>query len=306
MVKIRIKKPRLTVGKPKVTVGKPKVTVGGDLGKAGQRVIRGATRAIEDFSKAPLAAPKQVLEVIEGKPVDKALKDVLQAQLKAGASVADLAAEVNAISSEIQIELARRAGGGAAADILADVQRVSQPFPPEYAAAALRTLNLFLQTGRIVDLNPVALIVAAEIAIARNRLWESARPLPDHVLAALPEELRGRAGVCRHMTASDIPGRTSLPRIAINHLKRASAVCLYDLIVFKQIPSSTNDGDLHYWCHELHHAQQYAGWGIQEFASRYVANEFKGGLNPIEEDADLYACNFFPKANPHYIGQCPL
>lgn len=320
MVKIRIKvkKPKITVGKPKITVGTPKlpeitvgtpklpeITVGGDVGKIGGKIIRGATRAIEDFGKAAVSPAKQVVEVVQGKPLDQAIKDSLQDQLRAGASAVDVVAEVDSTARAVVAKVAAKVGGETAGDIVSDVLRGLQPYPPDYASAALRALDTFLETGRIESLNPVAIIIAGEITNARNLLWDAGRPIPAEVIAAMPEELRARAGVCRHLKLSEVSGNTTLPKIAIQHLNNASAVCLVDLIVFKSIPGHSGDQDLHYWAHELHHAQQYAAWGIQEFATRYVKNELGTGLNPIEEDADLYACNFFPNAAPGYIKVCP-
>jgi hypothetical protein len=215
-------------------------------------------------------------------------------------------AEVEAIHRQLATDVAGKIGGKFAEDLLADVFRALNPYSLDYAAAAARAIEDFIETGRIESLNPIAVLIAGEIVQARNLMWGRASEIPAAVIEALPAELRARAKVCRILPLSEVPGNTSLPKVAIAHLNRATAVCLVDLIVFQKVPGTATDQDLHYWCHELHHAQQYAGWGVAEFAARYVKHEMGSGLNPIEEDADLYACHFFPRATPHYIKACPV
>lgn len=299
--KIKIKIPKL----PKVRVETPKVTVGGDVGAVGGRLIRGATRAIDDFRNVTVSPANELIAVVQGKPIDVAVKDVLKAHLRVSASAADVAADIDACTKAILTKAAASVGGEKAEDILADVLRAAQPYPPEYASASLKLLEQYLETGQLESLNPVAMFIAGEITNSRNLLWGRGRPIPIEVIGALPEELRPRAGVCRYLKLSEVPGNTTIPTIAIKHLQKATAVCLVDLIVFQEVPGFTGAEDLFYWCHELHHAQQYAGWGIHEFVARYVKHELASGLNPIEEDADLYACNFFPEAQPAYIKSCP-
>lgn len=303
----KFKKPRITVGGgPRVTVGTPRVTVGGDVGRAGDAVIKSAGKSIERFAEATVAPARQAVEVIQGKPLPDALKDAAKAYVDPAIAGADLAATVSGAGESLATRLASKIGGEQAADWTADIMRILQPFPVADAAAALRGVQLFIDTGTIDALNPLAIAVAGEIAHARNSLWDQARGIPAAVLAALPEELKRRGAVCRYMEASAVPGNTKLPKLAINHLERADAICLIDLIVFRQVPGAATDEDKFYWSHELYHAQQYAGWGLQKFATKYVAEELAGGLNDIEESADRYACHFFPGAHPRYIDSCPL
>ncbi|HYI46901.1 MAG TPA: hypothetical protein VEX35_00400 [Allosphingosinicella sp.] len=297
----------LRIGKPRITVGKPRVTVGGSVGRAGGDIIRSGTRVVERHLKAPLTAPRAVVDVIAGKPVDEALRDAAKELLEPAATTAELTAKISATGEAIVTGLAGKIGGESAKDVLSDTLRVLQPYPIETLAAAIRGLQLFIETGRLDALNPLAIAVAAEVANARNLLWDSGKAVPADVVAALPEELRGRASICRYIELAAVPGNTKLPKIAIDHLRKATAVCLVDLIVFKAVPGSASDGDRFYWSHELYHAQQYADWGLQKFVTKYVAQEMDGDSgNEIEEDADVYACNFFPNAQPHYITACPV
>lgn len=311
--RIRIKKPRITIKPPKVTIkpptvtiDTPTVTVGGDVGRVGDQVLRAGTRVVERHLEAPLIVPNAIIDVVEGKPVDQAVKDAIAQHLDLGIAVVDFAAEVDGAFVNLTARLTDRIGGETAADILADLRRVLQPVPIEQASAILKGVQLFIETGNIDALNPLAILIAAELVSARNQLWAGAAPIPDNVKAVLPAELIGRAGACRYVDIDAVSGNTSLPKIAIDHLKRAKAVCLVDLIVFQVVPGVDSQDDKHYWSHEIYHAQQYAHWGTQKFVTKYVANEMAGGLNPIEEDADVYACSFFPGASPAYIGTCPV
>ncbi len=304
--KIKIKKPRITVGKPRVTIAKPRVTVGGDVGRVGGQVVDAATDAIDRHLKAPLVAPRQLINVIEGKPIDDALRDAVVGIFDAPIAAAELVSTLKSISDSVLTRLSTSLGGETAGDIVNDILRLTSPLPPAQAAAVLRGVQLFIETGNIDSLNPIAILIAGEIVKARNEMWSRAANIPADVIEALPEELRARAGLCRFAVVSAIEGNSSLPKIAIDHFGKAAAVCLVDLIIFKAVPPVTDDNGRHYWSHELYHAQQYADWGVQKFVMKYVANEMKGGLNPIEEHADKYGCLFFPNAQPRYIHVCPV
>lgn len=305
-LKIKIKKPKITVGKPKVTIKAPSVTVGGDVGRAGDAVIKSGGKAVERFVKAQVEPARQMIEVVQGKPVSEALRDAAKSYVDPAIAAADVAAQVSATGEALAGRLASRIGGPKAEDFVADVMRLLQPYPLADVAAALRGIQLFIETGNLDALNPLAIVVAGEIAHARNTLWDKAREIPAEVINSLPEELQRRGRVCRYMEAGAVPGNTKLPKIAIDHLGKADAICLIDLIVFRTVPGAATDDDKFYWSHELYHAQQYADWGLEKFAAKYVAEELGGGLNEIEEDADRYACHFFPSAHPRYIGVCPI
>ena len=64
----------------------------------------------------------------------------------------------------------------------------------------------------------------------------------------------------------------------------AAAVTLVDVIVFNG-PSEAQDPAL--WAHELHHVDQYAGWGVHSFAVQYARN-WQGVENPAYDKGNGY------------------
>lgn len=68
-----------------------------------------------------------------------------------------------------------------------------------------------------------------------------------------------------------------LPQTVALGCAGASAVTLVDVVVF-QNPQMANNAVL--WAHELHHVQQYADWGLPEFARSYTTD-----YNGVESQA---------------------
>lgn len=299
--------PRITIGRrsrPRVTVGSvkpPSVTVGGDVGRAGQQAAN-IGRAV---LRATVAPAKTVVDVVAGKPVDQAVKDAISAQLDPAIAVLDAAATAHQIVGDLRARLAPVIGDELDG-LLEDLMRLTVPLPPETAAAAARAVQRFVETGTFSLLDPLAILIAGEIVRERNAYWNKAHPIASEVIAALPEEYRQRAGVCRTINRDDIPGNANFPTIAIKHLKRASAVCLVDLIVLGEHPDPNTDDGKHFWAHELTHADQYAAMGVVGFYREYLADLFsRKDLVDLERDADLAACAYFPQAHPRYIKVCP-
>ena len=115
------------------------------------------------------------------------------------------------------------------------------------------------------------------------------------------------------MLENDIPGNVTLPHFAIDHGNHAGAITLKNLIIFDRLPGSVGDDDLHFWAHELFHTGQYHFLGTETFTKRYLANELGfrpvGAIgNPLEVDADMFACRYYPNGTANYLpgGACPI
>jgi len=66
----------------------------------------------------------------------------------------------------------------------------------------------------------------------------------------------------------------------------ASAITLVDVIMFRNEDEAQNNA--HLWAHELSHAQQYAAWGVLDFAKRYV-RDFRSVENEAENNAQRFS-----------------
>lgn len=201
--------------------------------------------------------------------------------------------------------------GPEAARLIADIQRVATPVDENTGAAIYHGVERFIATGDINALEPATLLMAAEITRCHNLLWNLASDIPSDVVGALPTEAQKKAAGVRVLTSADVPGSLNAPSIAIDHLHKANAMTIVDIIVFDVIPGHSAVNDLFLWAHELHHVAQYRSKGIAGFCSDYMSEEMGfhaagRSLNALEAEADDSACRLYPGGNPHYLASCPV
>lgn len=280
------------------------------IGKAWNRIRDVPKRVIQTTVDAYTAPQRAIIEVVRGKPVAQAVKDVIKRQIDPLIVVADAASTLDSLRNNLLVQIAGQVGQEKAADFIADWNRVLAPFPPEDRVAILKGVQLFIQTGNLDALSPLSILVAGEIADARNALVGKGTPIEDAVIAAMPEAVKSIGRKCASLTRREVPGALNLPQFAIKHLQLAQAITLIDVIIFEVVPSATTQGGKHIWAHELWHAHQYDEWGLQKFATKYVAEQTgfhsanKTGVNAVEVEAIAFACRNFLVQNPGYGISC--
>jgi hypothetical protein len=133
----------------------------------------------------------------------------------------------------------------------------------------------------------LAPLLASWIASSRDAvLAEGAEPIPPSIRAALAgyvpdailDRVRWRTG------ASEM----SLPQTIIQ-FGDAYAVTLDYVVVFQEEREALEDPKL--WAHELKHVMQFAEWGVDGFATRYLTDH-----DAIEADAWEYRWQFMKHA----------
>ena len=224
-------------------------------------------------------------------------------------SVKDLPGQVFGLKEEIKGKIAHALGGDGAESAVADISRIVEPLPPDHAVAVLTGVDAFLQTGDLNHLSPLAILMEGEIRTARNLAITSADPIPDAVVAAMPAEVRELCATTKIVQVDKIAGVLNLPKAALGHLSDAGAITLIDVIAFRVVPGAVAIEDLHLWAHELWHVRQYKDWGVTEFAKKFAAGtmSFKTPehpVNPVEDDADTFACRSFYIEKPGYLPSC--
>ena len=115
---------------------------------------------------------------------------------------------------------------------------------------------------------------------------QGVEPIPPEIRAALegyvPETILDR--VRWREGASEI----SLPQSMIR-FGHATAVTLDDVIVFEA--GTTALEDPRFWAHELKHVMQFAEWGVEGFATRYLSDS-----QAVENEANEYRWQFMKQA----------
>ena len=244
------------------------------------------------------------VKIAQGAPVVDAIKKDITAPATVAVDVAAAAASaVNTVDQKItQLEqtLAEKIGGDRAQSLFLDLRRTNSLVDTN---GVTQSVQKFVETLDPGYLDPLVGQLAAEIQRARDTFWEAAAPIPDDVVASMPVALRNLAGTSRCILAS-ATNNLSLPAFAIEHLARATAITMIDVIFFKVIPTVETVDERFYWAHELTHVQQYRDLGLMEFAKRYVHESIRGGLVSLEEAADKNACRAFPGGHPYYIQSC--
>ena len=147
-------------------------------------------------------------------------------------------------------------------------------------------------SGQIETLSPLlveslAPVLASWIASSRDAvLAEGAEPIPPSIRAALagyvPEAILDRV---RWRTGAS---EMSLPQTIIR-FGDAYAVTLDYVVVFQEEREALEDPKL--WAHELKHVMQFAEWGVDGFAARYLTDH-----DAIEADAWEYRWQFMKHA----------
>lgn len=285
----------------------------GWLKDAWNKVESAAQNVVEATVVVVSAPTKALIETLDGRPVDEAIQQAFAGQVGAGASVLEAAAIFESLIADTTSDVINGILGQGAEDLADDVVRLLRPLDPNLGVAGARAIEAFIETGRLELLNPVAVLLAAEIQRCRNALWGEAELVSEEVKAAMPERVRVLADSVRVIKLDHVPGALNLPKFAIRHLNRASAVTLIDVIVFEQIPGADTDSQKHYWAHELHHVHQYAEKGLIKFCTEYIGEELSPfdpvtspPGNALEIEADYFACRYFPQAQPRYIDRCPV
>jgi hypothetical protein len=145
------------------------------------------------------------------------------------------------------------------------------------------------QTGSLSPLvvESLAPLLASWIVSSRDAvLAEGAEPIPPRIRAALagyvPESILDR--VRWRTRASEM----SLPQTIIR-FGDAYAVTLDYVVIFQDQREALEDPKL--WAHELKHVMQFAEWGVDGFATRYLTDH-----DAIEADAWEYRWQFMKHA----------
>ena len=271
------------------------------------------TAAAKDTVTAPIDVAENAAKVVVGKKdIDDGVKDALRVPVRAFKSQVEVLAEVDRLTQELTVKVAYKVGGDKVSSVVADINYLARSAgDPALGVATLESVDKFIETGNIEYLSPINIYALREIQSTRERLWEIARPIAAEVVAALPEEVRAYTSAIRWCLEDEIPGELHLPSYAIDHGNHAGAITLIDVIVFEKEPGYTTDDEKFLWCHELLHTKQYRDMGTTEFTRRYLGNELgysTGPGNPLELEADNFACRFFPNSTPHYLpsGVCPI
>jgi uncharacterized protein DUF4157 len=274
-----------------------------------RRITMGWISKIVSVVAGPAAGT--VAGVVTGEKPADAVKDAVTAPVavpvSAATAVASSVADAASRIDQMEADLVKQVGGDGARNLFLDVRRVVKPMDEQAAAKLLDSVQQFVNTLDVSFLDPLVGLVAAEMQRTRENFWDEATAIPEDVINLMPSDLAELARASRYASVADV-NKLSLPAFAIEHFDLATAITLIDLIFFQEVPGSETDEDRHTWAHELTHVRQYRTMGLLAFAKEYTHEGTKakitGGLNPLEAEADRYACKYFPIEHPHYIGSC--
>lgn len=256
----------------------------------------------------PAAGVASGVLVDKQKPIE-AVKEAVAAPVTVPAAAASAAAtavaNVHSKLTALEAEVLRVVGGQKTKSLFLDIRRImAGPTGPQEAANYVAAVDQFVQTGDLSYLDPIIAAFAAEIKQVRENYWAQASAIPREVVAAMPTEVRGVADQGRWILVEDV-NSISAPSIAIDHLDKALGFVALDLLIVKRRVGAGTISERHFWAHELFHMKQYQTMGLVPFAKRYWHHSISGsGVNPIEEEADRFACAHFP-SQPAYISKCP-
>jgi hypothetical protein len=196
---------------------------------------------------------------------------------------------LSSICEAIRIELP--GGGEIRADSVQDALRItSNPLavivPTGIPTQQSLTAFLLSNPDRVVQLvrDPryaMYMPVADAMIQGRNAVVaHGGRPLPSHVRRALQGQFSGELLNSVRWTTNWNLVQNTLQAAQMFANRDTQAITLLNAIVFRD---TSGVDDIALWAHELHHVQQYADWGVLEFAKRWVDNSSVNG--PVEGPA---------------------
>jgi hypothetical protein len=259
------------------------------VGFSDNALAQGFLKKIGKVVTAPITAPaKQIgeaVKVVRGKQsVGDAAKNVVRHQAApvraTGAVTQDVARTAGRVhqAGHNAVNGAARRVAGPLGERVVDTLTASHRFHGEIATTGAGAAGRFAESGRIADLNPLAVTLAAAIRSAREQHIQNAKPIPAHVQQHLSRVFAPAVLQRARYVVGD--GRLSLPAVT-NRIQTirggGHAVVVDDVIVFSRDPGM----DMWWWGHEMTHVGQYALLGVDRFAQRYVTNH-----SMLEAEAD--------------------
>ena len=238
------------------------------------------------------------------KPIRESLRTSGQIVRAIGKTKDQLIAETSAQMKKI--------GGSGLQKAFDDVASLTRIVDDKLVVSILSGAQAFVNDGNPKHLDPIVAVGVSRIASSRAELRRKASPVPLEVLNLLPEDIRESVSSARFIEKRRVPELSQ----AHMGLSDATAIVMDDVIIFRdgQVPNVETPDGRRLWAHELFHVHQYKEAGLRGFTARYLGNELgfhsrradgRPAVNPIEEEADLFACKIAPGGTPTYIERCP-
>lgn len=135
--------------------------------------------------------------------------------------------------------------------------------------------------------------LAEAIDYSRERASATAKPIPEKIKRSLSPYFDPLIlEKVRYTTDWAASERATLYRLVMAN-EHVQAVTLNDIIVFRE---KRGVEDVFLWTHELKHVEQYARWGVRQFAANYLLDHLR-----VEQEADDHAVFVYRKLlQKHY------
>lgn len=251
--------------------------------KAG-KVLGKVAKAGAETITAPVEAVANAGQVIIG---EKKPEDIWNPIKKAAEASGDALQNTSDFVIDPQKKLYGKAAeyadkiGGDVGSFVFDVSTFSGQFYTELSYSALTSVGNTLKGE-----NPFAIAgapLAAAIRAARDKYYNSAQPLPKDVIEGLEgifsPEILSKTRWTRGKVEITLPSFIGNGRKFMGD--HSYAVVVEDVIVFNTTPPSFNENPW-WWTHEITHVEQFAKWGVEVFAFKYL----KDLGSSIESEAD--------------------
>jgi hypothetical protein len=246
----------------------------------------------------PLVVPPVVvlaINIAKGDSPAQAAAKAVQPVKDVGKAVdaaAGVAAKVAAAPHNVLIDLSHDALGDPG-KIVAEITTMNARRVIESRAQITKAFAGILQGKN--PLENLAIPLAAAIEISANEFRVSAKPLPQQLIDLFKPyysaEVLQRAKYAIGSVGINLPDVISNSNKFMDQCLHKEgkpwAVTVDDVMVFPQQPSL--DTDLPWWAHELQHVAQYASWGVNTFAFRYVTGYQEVENEAINKSADVMA-----------------
>ena len=245
------------------------------------------TQAVADAQVAPQVA---IVNIVGGKEnLTDAAKSAIKSEGAPIGAVGQAVNDTNAATQDLKVIAAQSIAGNVGKTVINIVDGPTQ-LEIEYAATTAIEAGE-IAAGKLSPERVVAAPLAAAIRTAYNQYNAEAKAIPDGIRASLAPFFSADTLNNARWTVSSIS--IAVPDLIDQGNKTFQgsdyAVTVGHITVFNRDPGD----NIHWWAHEIQHQVQYANWGIDDFAYRYVVS-----CHNVEGDAEAKAQAAFPVTPP--------
>lgn len=238
---------------------------------------------LRDFANAVAPGTVIIFDVVEGKPVVDAIKDIATGQARVIVAAADAAIALDQMAEDG----VKNAVGGdlaAAIEIIRMPQKLEMQLIPTTGKVVIHALDEqnVKDTLQAVGAIPLAAAINQAVELYKSRAINLPKEVRTLLRTSFPPDVLANARWVIDANFGSLPAAINASIMAFREqVVDNHAVTVGHIIVFAKDPGVAN---IIFWAHEIQHTVQYSRLGIEKFAADYIAS-----FESLEKEAEEVA-----------------